>query len=129
MATMANPVNWFEIYVADAKRAKTFYEAVLGVRLTKLDSPGPGLEEMWMFPGQTGGAGAGGALVRMPGGPEGGNNSVIVYFRAEDCGPVAKRVPGAGGKILKDKFSIGQYGYIAIVQDTEGNVIGLHSTS
>jgi predicted enzyme related to lactoylglutathione lyase len=28
---------------------------------------------------------------------------------------------------MKDKFSIGQYGFIALVTDTEGNVIGLHS--
>lgn len=129
MTTNANPVNWFEIYVADLPRAKAFYETVLGVRLEKMDAADPGVDGMWMFPGQTGGAGAGGSLVHMPGGPAGGNNSVLVYFRADDCGPVAKRAPAAGGKILKDKFSIGQYGYIAILQDTEGNVFGLHSNA
>src|SRR5450432_2117946 len=110
--TTSNPVNWFEIYVADVPRAKAFYESVLGVRLEKLDTPGPGVDEMWMFPAQKGGSGAAGALVCMQGGPSGGNNSVIIYFSAEDCGPVAKKVPGAGGKIMKDKFAIGSYGYI-----------------
>ena len=127
MTTAANAVNWFEIYVADLKRAKAFYEAMLGVRLEKLDAPGPGVDEMWMFPSQRDGPGAAGALVRMQGGPSGGNNSVIVYFSTEDCGVVAKKVPGAGGKVMKDKFSIGQYGHIALVEDTEGNVIGPHS--
>jgi hypothetical protein len=32
----------------------------------------------------------------------------------------------AGGKVFRDKFSIGQYGF-ALVFDTEGNMIGLHS--
>jgi predicted enzyme related to lactoylglutathione lyase len=127
MTTAANPVNWFEIYVADLKRAKAFYEAMLGIKLEKLDTPAPGIDEMWMFPAKRDGAGAAGALVRMQGGPSGGNNSVIVYFSTDDCGVVAKKVPGAGGKIMKQKFSIGQYGYIALVEDTERNVVGLHS--
>jgi predicted enzyme related to lactoylglutathione lyase len=28
---------------------------------------------------------------------------------------------------MKEKSSIGQYGYIAIVSDPDGNTIGLHS--
>jgi uncharacterized protein len=39
----------------------------------------------------------------------------------------AARAVANGGRIFKDKFSIGQYGHIALVEDTEGNVIGLHS--
>jgi predicted enzyme related to lactoylglutathione lyase len=122
----ANPVNWFEIYVQDTARAKTFYETVFEVGLERLEAPGPGVSEMWMFPSEQKAAGATGALVKMPGGPSNGN-SVIVYFSCDDCAVEAKRVPAAGGKIMKDKFSIGQYGFIALVDDTEGNVIGLHS--
>lgn len=45
-----NPVGWFEIYVQDMKRAKTFYEAVFKAKLERLESPG-GMElEMWAFP-------------------------------------------------------------------------------
>jgi len=36
-------------------------------------------------------------------------------------------VASNGGKIVKEKFSIGEYGHIALVTDTEGNMIGLHS--
>lgn len=122
----ANPVNWFEIYVQNTARAKAFYEAVFKVSLEKLAAPGPGINDMWMFPSEQKAAGAAGALVRMEGGPSNGN-SVIVYFSCDDCAVEAKRVPAAGGKIKKDKFSIGQYGFIALVDDTEGNVIGLHS--
>jgi hypothetical protein len=122
----ANPVNWFEIYVQDTARAKTFYETVFNVTLEKLEAPGPGVSEMWMFPSEQKAPGAAGALVKMEGGPSNGN-SVIVYFSCDDCAVEAKRVPAAGGRIMKDKFPIGQYGFIALVDDTEGNVIGLHS--
>jgi uncharacterized protein len=122
----SNPVVWFEIYVQDMERAKKFYESVLAIHLGRLESPGPGILEMWSFPSQKDGFGATGALAKMDGGPSGGN-STIVYFTCADCAVEAKRVSSSGGKIMKDKFSIGQYGYIALVNDTEGNVVGLHS--
>ena len=118
-----NPVGWFEIYVQDMDRAKAFYESVFGVQLTKLGSPDI---EIWAFPMQEDRYGAPGALVRMPGFPSGAN-SVLVYFSCADCAVEAAKVVSAGGKIEKEKFSIDQYGYISLVVDTEGNMIGLHS--
>ena len=56
-----------------------------------------------------------------------GGNSTMVYFSCEDCAVEAGRVEAAGGRVEKEKFSIGEYGFIAIVFDTEGNMIGLHS--
>ena len=53
--------------------------------------------------------------------------TAIVYFVTEDCGKAAQRAKAAGGQIVKDKFSIGQYGNIALVADLDGNIIGLHS--
>jgi predicted enzyme related to lactoylglutathione lyase len=70
--------------------------------------------------------GAPGALVKMEGFASGGN-STLVYFTCSDCAVEAKRASGNGGKIFKDKFSIGKYGFIALVIDTEGNMLGLHS--
>ncbi|VXB12594.1 VOC family protein [Massilia sp. 9I] len=124
-----NVVGWFEIYVEDMNRARRFYEDVLGLELAKMLSPaeadGP-LEEMCAFPAQQNAYGAPGALVRMEGFKPGGN-SVLVYFICDDCAAAAARAAAAGGRIFKDKFSIGQYGYIALVNDIEGNMIGLHS--
>lgn len=120
---MINPVAWFEIYVQDMDRAKAFYEAVFGVQLSKLEVPGV---EMWAFDMRQDSYGAAGSLVSMPGVPSGGN-SVLVYFSCEDCAVEAAKAAQAGGVIFKDKFSIGQYGAIALVIDTEGNIIGLHS--
>ncbi|HEY6820742.1 MAG TPA: VOC family protein [Burkholderiales bacterium] len=117
-----NPVGWFEIYVQDTSRARKFYESVLGCKLQKLDSP----FEIWAFPMEKDVPGAPGALVRMDGVPSGGN-STIVYFATEDCAVEEARVTKAGGEIHKPKFSIGPYGFISLVVDTEGNMIGLHS--
>ena len=44
-----------------------------------------------------------------------------------DCAVEASKAVQAGGEIEKAKMSIGQYGHIALVTDTEGNMIGLHS--
>lgn len=118
-----NAACWFEIYVQDMARAKPFYESVLGRKFEKLDS---GDLEMWAFGGHPAQPGSNGALVRMPGFPSGGN-STLVYFACEDCATEAARVVPAGGRLQKGKFSIGQYGFVALAVDTEGNMFGLHS--
>jgi predicted enzyme related to lactoylglutathione lyase len=118
-----NPVGWFEIYVRDMKRAQAFYEAVIGVKLKPLDSPG---REMLQFASDMKAYGSGGALIRMPGFEPGGN-STLVYFMCEDCAVEASRVAAAGGRIERAKEAIGEYGFIALAIDTEGNMFGLHS--
>jgi predicted enzyme related to lactoylglutathione lyase len=118
-----NPFRWVEIYVQDMARARKFYETVCRVKLEKLESPEA---ELWAFPMVPSAVGAAGALVKMQGVPSGGN-STIVYFATEDCAAEAARVVEAGGRIHKNKTSIGEHGYIALVLDTEGNMIGLHS--
>ena len=118
-----NPVGWFEIYVQDASRAKRFYETVLESNLERL----PGTElEMWAFAMQNGGPGAAGTLVKMDGVPSGGN-STLVYFMCDDCAVEEGRVKSSGGRIEKPKMSIGEYGFISLAIDTEGNMFGLHS--
>ncbi len=118
-----NPVRWFEIYVQDMERAKAFYQSVFGVTLSRLNSPDM---ELWAFPMAMERNGASGALARMPGFPSGGN-STLVYFGCEDCALEAGRVVGAGGRVEREKTSIGEYGFMALALDTEGNMFGLHS--
>lgn len=118
-----NPVGWFEIYVQDMARARSFYESTLEVQLNKL----PNTDfDLMAFPSDMTAYGAGGALVKMEGMPSGGN-STLVYFSCPDCGPVAQRAAAAGGAVFREKFSIGEYGFIALCTDTEGNMFGLHS--
>jgi uncharacterized protein len=118
-----NPVGWFEIYVQEMPRARKFYETVFQCQLDKLK--GTDLE-MWTFPMSMQDYGAAGALVQMKGVSSGGN-SVLVYFACDDCAVEESRVAVAGGQVVKPKFSIGEYGFISLVTDSEGNMIGLHS--
>jgi predicted enzyme related to lactoylglutathione lyase len=120
-----NAVGWFEIYVNDIARARDFYETVFGVRLERIGGEDPGFQ-MWAFPGVVGSPGSSGAIVYMAG-VQAGGNSTLVYFNCDDCAVEAGRVLGAGGSIFKPKFSIGQYGFVSLVTDPDGNMFGLHS--
>src|SRR5688572_15006608 len=122
---MKNPIRWFEIYVQDMDRAKAFYQTVFQVKLEKLATPAPGLD-MWQFPSDPQGWGCSGALVRMTKVPSGGMGT-IVYFGSDDCAVEEKRIAAAGGKVERPKMSIGQYGFISLALDTEGNMFGIHS--
>ncbi|MEB3322985.1 MAG: VOC family protein [Synechococcaceae cyanobacterium] len=120
----SNPVNWFEIAVSDMERARRFYEAVLGVTLTNLPIEGGG--DYWTFPMDEERMGAGGALTSMPG-MKPGDGGTLIYFNCEDCAIEQGRVEPAGGQVVQPKMRIGDYGFIAICRDTEGNPFGLYS--
>ena len=125
-----NPIVWFEIYVQDMARARKFYETVFQCTLESLAAPetpdGNDGSVMMAFPMSMEATGAGGMLVQMKGVASGGGGT-LVYFGCEDCAVEQGRVEAAGGQIHRAKFSIGQYGQCALVSDTEGNMIGLHS--
>lgn len=123
----ANPVIWFEIYVNDLQRAKKFYETVFKTELSELPTP-EGNEGMKMlsFPMEMNGEGAAGTLVKMKG-FEAGGGGTIIYFRSDDCAIEENRVEKAGGKICQSKQSLGEYGFMVLANDTEGNMFGIHS--
>jgi predicted enzyme related to lactoylglutathione lyase len=128
MSQATNPVVWFEIYVQDMARARAFYEAVLGRPMSPLTVPASMTDsglELVAFDGDPQQPNACGALAKIPGMPSGG--STLVYFGCEDCAVEAARVVPAGGSLHAEKFSIGDYGHIALAVDTEGNMFGLHS--
>ena len=120
-----NPVGWFEIYVQDMNRAKAFYEAVFELTLSELNT-GDDSMQMFTFPGEMDRYGAVGALVQMADCPSGGSGTLI-YFSCEDCAIEAARAAKLGGQLFREKFSIGEYGHIALIVDTEDNMLGLHS--
>lgn len=121
-----NPVGWFEIYVDDMSRAKAFYEAVLAVDLEMLGDPTNEGFEMQAFPSNMEQYGCSGALVHCKG-FEAGKNSTLVYFSCDDCAVEEARIAPAGGKVERNKMSIGEYGFVSLATDTEGNMFGLHS--
>jgi uncharacterized protein len=121
----SNAVGWFDIYVSDMKRAVTFYENVLKQKLVKIDDP-TGETEMMSFAGNMTSYGASGALVKSAHARP-GQGGTMIYFSVKDCAEEGSRVASAGGKVIRPKFSIGQFGWVTLCQDTEGNMIGFNS--
>ncbi|MEM1412547.1 MAG: VOC family protein [Pseudomonadota bacterium] len=118
-----NPVGWFEIYVQDIPRAKEFYEAVLAIEMTPLEMPGV---EMFGFPMHDDVKGSSGSIIKMPDMASGGSGT-LVYFTCVDCAEESGRVEAAGGTVIQPKMSIGDYGFVSLIKDPDGNMVGLHS--
>lgn len=123
--TKMNPVGWFDIYVGDLARAVAFYETVLDRKLEPMGDP-TGETKMMSFPADMSAYGAAGALTKSDHASPGAGGTTI-YFSADDCAVEEARVAGAGGKVVRPKFSIGEFGWVSLCQDTEGNVFGLNS--
>lgn len=123
-----NPVVWFEIYVEDMSRARAFYEKVFDISLSELPMPPmeSGPTSMFAFPGDMTTFGSGGSLVQMPGFSPGGSGT-IVYFGSEDCAIEEARLKEVGADIIRSKTSLGEFGFMVLAHDSEGNVIGIHS--
>lgn len=121
--TNVNPVGWFDIYVKDLERAKEFYQTVFNTQL--VDLPGEwGKQSLFPFDHES--ANISGALVEKADMTPNGNNTVV-YFETEDCITEEGKIEEAGGKVVRPKMAIGEFGFISIFTDTEGNTIGLHS--
>ncbi len=118
---MASAINWFDIPVTDMNRAKTFYGAVLGSDLTTADDV---QGTMVILPYKDG---VGGALMQGDGYMPSQEGSIVYLSGGDDLSVPLGRVEAAGGKVLTDKMSIGENGFIAFFLDTEGNRIGFHS--
>jgi len=126
MATVAiktNPISWFEIPVRDVGKARKFYENVFDTQLTLEDMDG---FNMAFFPMTENAPGAAGMLIKGET-YEPSHAGTIVYFSVEDIEETLRRINANGGKTLLPKKSIGEYGFIAHFEDTEGNRLALHS--
>lgn len=123
--TKMNAVGWFDIFVNDMDRAVAFYETVLGQTFEEMVDP-TGQSQMMSFPADMGAYGAGGALTKTDHASP-GIGGTIVYFSVEDTAVNEARVADAGGIVVRPKFSIGDFGFITLIQDTEGNMFGLNS--
>lgn len=121
-------VGFFDIYVDDMNRAQTFYETVLNTELSPMGDPNDATVQMRSFGDDFASHGAGGALVKLDFAKPGPGGS-MVYFSCDDCAVEEARVTAAGGSIVQPKHPIGEHGFVSVVSDTEGNMIGLHSAS
>lgn len=120
-------VSWFEIPATDLDRATKFYETIMGVELIKMDFP---QMKMRLFPVADMMNDIGGALVDSGGFHTPSDSAgVLLYLNGNpDVQQVLDKVEAAGGRIFLPKTEISpEYGYMAVIIDTEGNRIGLHS--
>lgn len=125
MEANTNTLNWFEVPVADFERGKKFYETIFGMSMHTMDF---GPFKMGMFPSEPNSGKLNGAIC-FGEGYKPSQEGALVYFNANpDMQPVLDRIEAAGGKILQQKTQITpEYGYMAIILDTEGNRVALHS--
>ncbi len=125
-----NAITWFEIPVIDMNRAKKFYETILDMKMeTKFMEETD--EELTFFPftGAEVRATSGrvsGVLVRNSRSEPSGKGIVVYLNAAPSIQDVIDKIEAAGGKIIRKKTKI-IAGYFAMIQDSEGNRIGLHS--
>lgn len=124
---MQNAIAWFEIPAINLDRATKFYEAIMNYRLFPMQMDN---FQMRMFPVDDPMNGVGGCLVNvMDNNKPTATDGVLIYLNANpDLQNVLDRVEAAGGKIVMTKTQISpEHGYMAVINDTEGNRIGLHS--
>lgn len=124
---MNNAISWFEIAATDLSRAQKFYETIFGITMIPMDLPNI---KMRMFPLDDMMTQVGGALVDSGGFHKpSATDGPLIYLNANpDVQNVLDKVAGAGGSIMVPKTEISpEYGYMAVIADTEGNRIGLHS--
>jgi predicted enzyme related to lactoylglutathione lyase len=116
-----NPVVHFEIPVTDMDRAVRFYEVVFATKLAHQEADG---YTMAFFPRADGKPGASGALAKgdvyVP-----SKAGAILYFDVQAIEPVLERALAHGGKVLYPKKDIGEAGFVAEIEDSEGNRIAL----
>lgn len=125
---MKHAISWFEIPTTNLNRATTFYETIFGISFSPLDMPNI---QMRMFPVESMTESVGGALVYSGGFHlSSETHGPLVYLNGDpDLQLVLDKVEAAGGKILVPKTEISpDHGFMAVIVDTEGNRIALHSS-
>lgn len=116
-------VGWVDIPVREVDRAASFYSRVLEVEVT--------LETFGEY--QIGvlahGPGNGGCLVK-PSDPhwQPSRNGVLIYLGVEGrIRDAVSQAKALGGELLEDVNPIGPHGFRAVIVDSEGNRVALHS--
>ena len=125
MDKFKHAIRWFEIPAREIQRAKSFYETIFQMKLQDLTLANN--LKMALFPVEAGTVG--GAVVEHKDFYQPGYQGPLIYLNANpDLKPVLDRVASNGGKIIVQKTQISpEFGYMAVIEDIEGNRVALHS--
>lgn len=116
-------VNWFEISVTNLEKARSLYEAMLDTKLPVSDFGGIPHAVI----SNSDASCTSGALVTDPSRPPQRGSGTVIYFNATDgVARCLSRAVEAGAKVVQPRTEIGPHGAIALIEDFDGNVIGLH---
>lgn len=120
---MKHLVTWVSIPSSDFDRAVKFYSATTGKDF-KAQGEGDArmatsLSDDEMKEGAVGFGVTGDSTIKP------GSNGLRVYLSV-DIDRFLGKVEEAGGKILTPRSSMGEYGDWALIEDSEGNHVGLH---
>ena len=117
-------VNWFEIPAYNFQRAVSFFNQIYNIEMDTTEVNG---YAMAFFPAK---GGIGGAVVAGEGCIPNTSGPLIYLNGGRDLNTILAKVEPAGGRIIMDKTLINEHvGYFAILMDTEGNRLALHSKS
>ena len=117
-----NRAVWFDIPVANLDRAAAFYAAVLAIKVHKEQFENVSFCVLDHHDGN------GGCLLVEPAAIS-TTGGILVYMNAEGrIRDAVAQVESHGGKVVQPLHAIGPHGFRAIVHDSEGNRIALHST-
>ena len=122
-----NALNWFEIPVTDFERAKKFYESIFDYQMPE-NMMGKVRMGFFLYDFQNGKVG--GAICKSEMHKPSQEGSLVYLNCQPDLQPILERIENAGGKILQQKTKISEeqtLGFCALIIDTEGNKVALHS--
>jgi predicted enzyme related to lactoylglutathione lyase len=123
IANMKSYISIFEIPATDISRAIEFYQAILDLKIERMDFPEM---QMGLLPYE--GEMVTGIILKAEG-SEPASAGVTIYLNGGDnLQIILDRVEKNGGKILVPKtLHADESGYFALFLDSEGNRLGLHS--
>jgi uncharacterized protein len=114
-------ISHIEFPADDVERAKRFYGELFGWEF----SPMEGFDSYWLFRTATPEA-SGGAIGKRN---EAVASDVTVYVTVDSIEQALAKVPGLGGTVTTGKTEIPDFGWYAILNDTEGSLLGLYEVA
>ena len=115
-----NRAVWFDIPVVDLERAASFYRAVLAIQMHREQFQGSAFYVLEHAGGN------GGCLIVSP--TDVGAGGILIYLNVDGrIHDAVKQVEQRGGRVIEHVHAIGPHGFRAVIQDSEGNRVALHS--